>query len=85
MKRLSLRDMIKSYCSETPAVRPIGFRLKIADEDDWVQFCFPYIQRRGRSKRRKYIEDHFREFKPSGIEVIIWNQDVTELCMPIPI
>ena len=81
---LSLKDLVLAYIAETPKVRPIALRLTMPDEDLLIRTSFPHLLGISRQYARKLIQWHFGKIKPSGIEIIVWGQDYTKVCFPVP-
>lgn len=97
MQHSTIRDMVDAYCADSSslgaaervggqvAIRPVAMKLDRTAEENLINICFPQFVGSPRQNCRKSIEEYFAKNKPSGIEIIVWNQTESEVFFAVPV
>ena len=81
---MTFEDIVETYIRETPKCRPIGMCLDEHSELMVMHSIFGDQLPGTASGRRKVVENMVKEEKPSGIEILLWDQRATKAFFPIP-
>lgn len=85
MKTYRVSELVGDYCKANPGFRPLALKLCAAGERLMVSWLDLDSSNLTPDQRRTLIERSVSIERPSGLEIVIWNQDVTEPCILIPV
>lgn len=85
MKAYKVSELVSDYRQANAGFRPLALKLCAAGERLLVSWLGLETTTMTQDQRRSFIERCVKIEKPSGLESVIWNQDITEACMQIPV
>jgi len=81
---MTIQKSVNAFRQQTPNMRPRAIKLDARAEEALMSNYFRSDRTASKKARRSFIERAIMLEKPSGIEIIIWDQDVTEVCLAVP-